>query len=84
MRKSKLASELDAFSPMRYNAPMTRETGSNPKNSAALTRENRLKAALKANMGRRKAQAKARGADEAGSDQDETPHGSATAPQDTQ
>jgi hypothetical protein len=63
---------------------MTREPAPPAKNSAAFVRENRLKAALKANMGRRKAQAKARGADEAGSDPDETPNGSATAPQDTQ
>ena len=83
MRKSKLASELDAFSPMRYNALMTRETGSNPKNSAALTRENRLKAALKANMGRRKAQARARGAQDAGDDPIDMPNGNATAPQET-
>jgi hypothetical protein len=63
---------------------MTREPAPPAKNSAAFARENRLKAALKANMGRRKAQAKARCADEAGSDPDETPNGSATAPQDTQ
>jgi hypothetical protein len=63
---------------------MTREPAPPAKNSAGFARENRLKAALKANMGRRKAQAKARSADEAGSDPDETPNGSATAPQDTQ
>ncbi|MEM6758660.1 MAG: hypothetical protein AAF601_04210 [Pseudomonadota bacterium] len=44
---------------------MTGETPPNkgsqkPKAGAAQTREDRLKAALKANMGRRKAQAKAR------------------------
>ncbi|MDC0738956.1 hypothetical protein N6L24_11765 [Cognatishimia sp. SS12] len=36
------------------------------KGSTAQTREERLKAALKANMGRRKAQAKARSAQDAG------------------
>ena len=36
-----------------------------PKPSAATTREDRLKAALKANMARRKAQARARSAGEA-------------------
>jgi hypothetical protein len=68
---------------MRYKAGMTREPGTNPKNSAALARENRLKAALKANMGRRKAQARARGAEDAGNDLNDTPNGSATAPQET-
>ncbi|NJM83274.1 MAG: hypothetical protein HC844_12990 [Tabrizicola sp.] len=34
-----------------------------PKDAAALARDDRLKAALKANMARRKAQAKARAAD---------------------
>jgi hypothetical protein len=36
-----------------------------PKRSGAPSREDRLKAALKANMARRKAQAKARSADDA-------------------
>lgn len=40
---------------------MTQDTGKKPK--APQTREERLKAALKANMGKRKAQAKARAAD---------------------
>lgn len=39
---------------------MTQDTGKKPK--APQTREERLKAALKANMGKRKAQAKARAA----------------------
>lgn len=40
--------------------------------AAEVSREDRLKAALKANMARRKAQARARGADDARQDQDET------------
>jgi hypothetical protein len=63
---------------------MTREPAPKPKNTAALTRENRLKAALKANMGRRKAQALARGADEADDNATPTPDASATAPHDTE
>jgi len=69
---------------MRYKARMTHEQGQNPKNSAALARENRLKAALKANMGRRKAQARARGSDDLGDALDQRPDGSATAPQKTE
>jgi hypothetical protein len=63
---------------------MTLEPSPKPKNSAASARENRLKAALKANMGRRKAQARARGTDEAGEVSDQTPDGSATAPKETE
>jgi hypothetical protein len=40
---------------------MMREPGSGKKTSAAVDRELRLKAALKANMGRRKLQARERG-----------------------
>ncbi|GKY88116.1 hypothetical protein [Sinisalibacter aestuarii] len=40
---------------------MSRKPASDPAKKAAASREDRLKAALKANMGRRKAQAKARG-----------------------
>tara|TARA_R110002073_G_scaffold131880_2_gene278602 strand:+ start:474 stop:629 length:156 start_codon:yes stop_codon:yes gene_type:complete len=42
---------------------MEQKSGNTPKPKPAQTREERLKAALKANMGRRKAQAKARAAD---------------------
>ena len=48
---------------------MTREPLTDAKSSRANSRELRLKAALKANMGRRKAQARARAAD----DSDEKP-----------
>ena len=61
-----------------------REPSPKSKNFAASARENRLKAALKANIGRRKAQALARGADEAGEVSDQTVDGSATAPKDTE
>lgn len=63
---------------------MTREPGPHSKTSAALARENRLKAALKANMARRKAQARARGAEDTGDDRNETPDGSGSASQDRQ
>jgi len=63
---------------------MMREPSLKPKNFAASARENRLKAALKANMGRRKAQALARGADEAGEASDQTVDGSATTPKNTE
>ncbi|MCB2116524.1 MAG: hypothetical protein KDE00_09535 [Rhodobacteraceae bacterium] len=43
---------------------MTAKTPSKPAGSASESREVRLKAALKANIARRKAQAKARGAAE--------------------
>lgn len=43
---------------------MTQEPRSDKKPSKPNSREQRLKAALKANMGRRKAQARARAADE--------------------
>lgn len=46
---------------------MSRKPELSPKEKAAQEREDRLKAALKANMGRRKAQARAR---DAGQDED--------------
>ena len=55
---------------------MGEKTGNRPerKGTAAETREARLKAALKANMARRKAQARARQAP-AETPQDDEPHG---------
>lgn len=46
--------------------------------SDADARQDRLKAALKANMGRRKAQARARSLDEGGTDIDEQHNGGTT------
>jgi hypothetical protein len=52
------------------------DKGGTPRGGSApareMSREDRLKAALKANMARRKAQARARGADQARQDQDES------------
>lgn len=48
---------------------MTEKNGSNKTKKKPEAREDRLKAALKANMGRRKAQARARKATEAGKEE---------------
>lgn len=59
---------------------MTREPRSKGSNSGPLSREDRLKAALKANMGRRKAQARARAADDGPEDLAMERPGDATGP----
>ena len=50
---------------------MEQETGNKGRRTAAEDRENRLKAALKANIARRKAQARARQRPDSASGQDE-------------
>lgn len=61
---------------------MTKEPQSEKKSSAAAAQNDRLKAALKANMGRRKAQAKARAEDDADDDHCEKPGEATTADKD--
>ncbi len=58
---------------------MMREPVPDTKAVAALNREDRLKAALKANMGRRKAQARARADDTTADDETEKPGDATTA-----
>lgn len=64
---------------------MTQDPRSDRKASGPLSREQRLKAALKANMGRRKAQARARqeiGAEDGTENRDQTPGGTTAADND--
>lgn len=59
---------------------MTREPRSKGSPSGPVSREDRLKAALKANMGRRKAQARARAAEDGPEDAADPRPGDATGP----
>jgi hypothetical protein len=53
---------------------MSKETGQKPPRSQAAIREDRLKAALKANMARRKAQSRARTAPAQADNRPQGPH----------